>query len=86
MAKKTIEQKKQEMQMKLKKLEVIEEVITKVNCMMEWDEMRVKEDENGQPVTDENGCLMYEPPAEDAWNYDKYVAYVEVLEELEGLV
>ena len=87
MKKMTIEQKKAKMEMELRKLEVLERVIRDLKDRMHWECMEVKRDEEtNEPLQDEDGAYIHVPPVEGDYMFDKYTAYLEVLEDIENLI
>lgn len=83
---KTIQEKREEMEKALKRLEAFEIVIAKLERDMKWDYCSIRTDENGDNIKDDNGDWVFDEPKPDDWGYERYIAYKEVVEEIKALV
>lgn len=83
---KTIQELRKEMERKLERLGAFETILIKLDDHMKWEFGIIKHDENGNAVTDEGGDYVFEYPTEDAWNYERYIAFKSAVDEVKALV
>lgn len=76
MTKKNYESKIETMRKELRKKESVAEIISKIEENMKWDAMKY----HGEEEDEEK---RWTEPTEDDWEYDKFLAYKEVLEVLD---
>ena len=84
---KTIQEKREEMEKALKRLEAFESIIAKLERDMKWDFCSIRVDDEGNNVRDEeNDDWVFDPPKPDDWGYERYIAYKSAVDEIKGLV
>lgn len=84
---KTIQEKREEMEKALKRLEAFESIITKLERDMKWEFCSIRTDDEGNNVRDEeNDDWVFDPPTPDDWGYERYIAYKSAVDEIKGLV
>lgn len=91
MAKKTmtIAQKKAELENALKRLEIAERIINRLEDDVNWSYGTVTQDEDGAFLYDEDGRQIFSfEDAEDPdnWRHDEYIVYKEMLDEIKDLL
>ena len=84
---KTIQEKRAEMEAALERLTAFEIIINKLEGVLNWEYCTIAHDDEGNAIEDpETGEWVYKAPDEDAWNYSKYKAFKEALDEIKALV
>lgn len=81
-----------ELRAKAEKVEVLEHIYDVVLRDMHWNYYHIKEDEDGNMITDEHGENVYEPDADFTETYGCYTSksdrcdvYKEVLKAIENI-
>ena len=83
---KTIQEKREEMERQLKRLEAFEKAINKLEHDLHWDYCETKNDDEGNLVTDDNDDYIFEAPDKDSWRYEGYEEFKAVIDEIKALV
>lgn len=89
MAKKSmsIEELIKEKEREIARLQAFGAAIAKLESELHWNYCSIQTDENGDNVrTDDDSDYVWVAPTPDTWNYEGYVAYKSVVDEIKALV
>lgn len=83
---KTIAERRAEMERELERLGAFEIILNKLESHIGYEFGIIQHDEDGNIIEDENGNWVYTYPKEDDWNYAKYIAFKDAVDEIKALV
>lgn len=83
---KNISEMKQELAIQKARLEAFETVMDKLDDTIKWNCMRIKHDEDGETMYDENGDYVFEAPQEGEYGYEEYIALTNVRDEIMAII
>ena len=83
---KSISEMKQELAKQTTRLEAFEIVMDKLDETIKWNCMHIKHDEDGETIYDENGDYVFEAPQEGEYQYEQYIALINVRDEIMAII
>lgn len=84
---KTIAEKRAEMERELERLGAFATILAKLEDHISYEFGIIQHDEDGNIIEDaETGEWVYDFPKEGDWNYERYVAFKDAVDEIKALV
>lgn len=82
----TIQEKRERMEKELERLSAFEDIIIELERRLNWDFCNIKIDDEGNSVMNDDGEYEFIEPSEDDWNYKRFKAFKDAVEEIKELV
>ena len=83
---KTIAERRAEMEKAFERLGAFEKILNKCDDIIDYEFGIIQHDADGNIIEGENGNWVYGYPEEGDWNYTKYIAFKDAVEEIKALV